>query len=957
MAQEMEDSVISLIKRVRDEAGDESDLDSSPNAHEGASRATMVPEKAKRSIKFIVSLTGSLTGPRDFVYYGTDLDAHTPALATNSIRLCGNSDDLPPGKDVLTYPGNHQQIASVSGLHASIIEDRSPLLAAAFESSNSGQRLHLETLCSHTVMPFLRFLYTGSYSVSGEWEDVPTSVFLHCKMYHLGNLYDLFDLKSQAYVNLLRQCEFGCSSPEKPIDLCEAIGFAYKTLPGHNAISDAIVQYCVSRCLSHKLHEDAEFRDLAFNVNAFHKDLTRVCRERGYEDESSAIIIQLPYKHYAPDIYASTEDRRIVGFTDMVHHFHSSDNFDDLESPKKKRQVTLEAKRASPMNIPGCFDHTMNASPCTTRVEAIPSFNNIALPIRQPTTSQTSRWPIIVREQSSYEGTPLPYRGPRDDLEKLSTAPPGLGFFGQHEPVVGHENEHPFDTSHVEDAEKSPKRVVDEMERILRDFESGKARQYITAWRDCPSQGVPDVTGSRSSQASMEGAGRSGSEENSYVTEVKRRRVERQTQKDYDSRTSWRRSRFTRLPSNRQPRAELPHAHPSGSDGAQASCMSVADSEDRGLPTVPRYKLSNDTLDLTGTQLSDATPRTVGLDAKDLEAAGRNISAPLPVMLDHQSESHDAMRQRWQDVQDQAYGSTLARSHQPTDTQQTQIYGSESTVKEARPSFDLDDALTAASQQCYKNIPDWDWLGCSGPEKRMTAFKEEVERLRAQSKIRPMVAATSNHDAETAGSASGGQAHADLYQWRAQDHQMQLMPLEQQKQEQERDITFGWGVFDADRQKAAERDSAWSLLRLQPGQKDEFVIDQTACKYGQCYDCDDPEKEPSATPDGPSTAPAQTEYDSLLPNSKQCKADHQISELPSSAQQNEPEVSAAATESDIDMCESDSDSDLSWVDVPLADPKAAQPAAPGNMSNLSSDSGSTDARRLSTRSDSEWDFC
>lgn len=1064
MSQEMEDSVISLINRVRDEAEDESDLDSSPNTHEDASKAAVVPEKAKRSIKVIVSLTGSLNGPRDFVYYGTDLDAHMPALATNSIRLCGNSDDLPPGKDVLTYPGNHQQIASVSGLHASIIEDRSPLLAAAFESSNSGQRLHLETLCSHTVMPFVRFLYTGSYSVSGEWEDVPTSVFLHCKMYHLGNLYDLFDLKSQAYVNLLRQCEFGCSSPEKPIDLCEAIGFAYKTLPGHNNISDALVQYCVSRCLSHKLHEDTEFKDLAFNVNAFHKDLTRVCRERSYEDESSAIIIQLPYKHYTSDTYASTEDRRIVGFTDMVHHFHSSDKFDDLESPKKKRQVTLEAEGASPMNIPGCFSQTVDASPCTTQVEARSTFNNLTLPIRQPTTSQTSRWPKTMREQSSYEGMTLPYRGLRDDLEKLSTAPPGLGFFGKHESVMGHEHEHPFDNSHVEDYDNGPKRVADEMERILQEFESEKARQYMPTWRNAPSQGVHDVTASSymPSQASMEGSATSGSEVTCHASEVKRRKVESQAQKDYDPKSSWRRSRFTRLPSNRQPRAELPHARTSGGDnGAQAFFMSVADFEH--LPAVPRFKLSNDTLDLTGTQPSDVTPRTIRSEDKCF-IAGSNNPSPVPVardaaghkdhgqllppktrseqfrkafahsandplqdhtmhtwflaqhilkspvickevaernnhtpvsgsshfyeptdagldeickrfphsknnpvldyqmqmkMLDYQNEKDRVMRQGWQKPQDQLRGPPSARCHQPTETHQTHIHGSESVVKQARPSVELENAPTAASQQRHK-IPDREWLGLPGPEQYMVTLEKDAEKLRAQSKTRPMVAATSNHDAETAGSASGGQAHADPHQWRVQDHHMQLMLLEQQKQEQKRDMTFGWGdsttMSDAERQEAADRDRAWSLLQTQPGQELE-LINQTACNYGQCSECDDSEEKSSAVPDGPSTAPGQTGYDSLLPNPKQCRANHQISDLPSSAQQNEPEVSTAATQSDIDMCESDSDSDLSWVDIPLADCKPTQPAAPGHTSNPSSGSGSTSARRPSTPSDAEWDFC
>jgi len=261
------------------------------------------------------------------------------------------TDDLPLGTDALTYPLSlGHQLGSVTGLHAFMIEARSPLIAAAFESSVSGKRLHLDSLDEGTVLPFVRFLYTGYYASYGDWEDVPTSVWLHCRMYYLGHLYDLADLKSQAYVNVLRQCEFGCSSPNKPIDLCPAIDFVYRHLSSHNAILDALVQYCVACCLSHKLHENAQFRNVAFNVRAFHQDLTKACRDRDYEDESAAIIIQLPYMHHAPATYASTENPPISGFQDIIHHYHSTDRFDET-SPKKRQRATLDERRASPKKV------------------------------------------------------------------------------------------------------------------------------------------------------------------------------------------------------------------------------------------------------------------------------------------------------------------------------------------------------------------------------------------------------------------------------------------------------------------------------------------------------------------------------------------------------------------------------------------------------------------------------
>lgn len=300
------------------------------------------------------------TSDTDMYYTGFDPDLSPPETQPTPRRIvsfyptsAGSSalwpDDLPTGTDVLTYPqgGSSQQLGCVTGLHAWIIEARSPLIAAAFESSVSGKRLHLDSLDCGTVLPFLRFLYTGYYASYGDWEDVPTSVWLHCRMYYLGHLYDLADLKSQAYVNVLRQCEFGCSSPNMPIDLCPAIDFVYRHLSGHDAISDALVQYCVTRCLSHKLHEDAEFKNVAFFVRAFHQDLTKACRDRGYEDESAATIIQLPYMHYAPATYASTEHPPISRFEDIIHHYHSTDRFDEV-SPKKRQRVTFDERRACP---------------------------------------------------------------------------------------------------------------------------------------------------------------------------------------------------------------------------------------------------------------------------------------------------------------------------------------------------------------------------------------------------------------------------------------------------------------------------------------------------------------------------------------------------------------------------------------------------------------------------------
>lgn len=135
----------------------------------------------------------------------------------------------PNGNATITFFNMEGGIESICGLDPEILEERCPLLAHALEPTRIGPRLHLAALNPTTARPFLRYLYTGSYAlyVTGFdlFEDVPTSVLLHCQLYRLGDIYDLPGLKQQANVNVTRQCEFGCSSPNKPIDLCDAIKF------------------------------------------------------------------------------------------------------------------------------------------------------------------------------------------------------------------------------------------------------------------------------------------------------------------------------------------------------------------------------------------------------------------------------------------------------------------------------------------------------------------------------------------------------------------------------------------------------------------------------------------------------------------------------------------------------------------------------------------------------------
>lgn len=57
---------------------------------------------------------------------------------------------------------------------------------------------------------------------------------------------------------------------------------------------------------------------------------------------AAAAIIQLPYKPYTPDTYASREDPAIARFRqDLQFHFHGSD--DTEKSPSKRRRISRES--------------------------------------------------------------------------------------------------------------------------------------------------------------------------------------------------------------------------------------------------------------------------------------------------------------------------------------------------------------------------------------------------------------------------------------------------------------------------------------------------------------------------------------------------------------------------------------------------------------------------------------
>jgi hypothetical protein len=109
----------------------------------------------------------------------------------------------------------------------------------------------------------------------------------------------------------------------------------------------------------------------------------------------------------------------------------------------------------------------------------------------------------------------------------------------------------------------------------------------------------------------------------------------------------------------------------------------------------------------------------------------------------------------------------------------------------------------------------------------------------------------------------------------------------------------------------------------------------------------------------PSDGPIMEPMD--VPPSSTMKALSASPSVPTPPADNTIQPAKATSDSEVDICDSDSDSDMSWVDVPTAEPESTgntqSPDATVATPASDSKSARTGAKRRSSSSDSEWDFC
>lgn len=173
----------------------------------------------------------------------------------------------------------------IQGLSPTIIGERCPLLMYAFDDGPDGcPQAGIEATSAESVNIFLRYLYTGGYPSPDDTER-PSSLLNHAEVYKMAMDFDVPELKVLVNYSFTRETEFACSTPDKPIDLCEAIRFVYEHLPGEQDIIDTLLNYCVSNFAYHRLGSLPAFRQMAYENPEFHRGLIQTNLKHGFEDD------------------------------------------------------------------------------------------------------------------------------------------------------------------------------------------------------------------------------------------------------------------------------------------------------------------------------------------------------------------------------------------------------------------------------------------------------------------------------------------------------------------------------------------------------------------------------------------------------------------------------------------------------------------------------------------------
>jgi hypothetical protein len=213
--------------------------------------------------------------------------ARTFLMAMAELDFLTEGSDATAVLMVLLPDGAVSHIAKVSPL---MILDKCPLLYHALEFGEYGLRqASIEATSRYAIVSLLRYIYTGDYLAENE----PSFLLNHAETFKIAENYDVPELQVAAYVNFCSQTEFSCSLKDPPVLLCETIRFLYEHLGGHQSrqqqsLLDTLLNYCLAVFTYQGLGKRDDFRQVVFDLPAFHRALCRTSMQREFLDDGKS---------------------------------------------------------------------------------------------------------------------------------------------------------------------------------------------------------------------------------------------------------------------------------------------------------------------------------------------------------------------------------------------------------------------------------------------------------------------------------------------------------------------------------------------------------------------------------------------------------------------------------------------------------------------------------------------
>lgn len=253
---------------------------------------------------------------------------------------------------MIILPGG--AISHIYNLNLTVIADRCPILRLSFEDSVTGHgpKASLEAPSRDVVIYFLRFLYLGDYATYDHLDrKKPCSLLIHAQLCKMADIYSLPELRATAHVNFMQETEFSCSEPTPPIDLCPAIRYVYQYLTNYQPLVDTLLNYCVCCFTYHSLGTNREFRDIAYNLSEFHRDLCLTSYNRDFQDDGAAAIVCLPV--YKPTPHSNADMKRAAA--DFLFEIWSDTEDSEIQTGVGATGKTREKKRRRTLTAEGGF--------------------------------------------------------------------------------------------------------------------------------------------------------------------------------------------------------------------------------------------------------------------------------------------------------------------------------------------------------------------------------------------------------------------------------------------------------------------------------------------------------------------------------------------------------------------------------------------------------------------------